>query len=98
MVNAPKPNTRRKPVDIPAANDVRDNMQSVDPNGSFKFTLRVPMETAIEFKMEAARRMMSSDSGAMRASTREVRCASGAMIGAPGVFLYVRHYTVLNVR
>lgn len=58
-VNAPKPSTRRKPVEIPPASDVRDNLQTVDPNGSFKFTLRVPMETAIEFKMEAARRMIS---------------------------------------
>jgi hypothetical protein len=58
-INAPKPSARRKPVDIPPANDVRDNLQTVDPNGTFKFTLRVPMETAIEFKMEAARRMIS---------------------------------------
>lgn len=59
-VNTPKPNnTRRKPVEIPPANDVRDNLQAVDPNGSFKFTMRVPMETAVEFKMEAARRMIS---------------------------------------
>jgi hypothetical protein len=58
-INAPKPSLRRKPVEIPTAIDVKDNLQAVDPNGSFKFTLRVPMETAIEFKMEAARRMIS---------------------------------------
>ena len=58
-INAPKPATRRKPVEIPTANDVKDNLQEVDLNGSFKFTLRVPMETAIAFKMEAARRMIS---------------------------------------
>lgn len=58
-ISAPKPSTRRKPVEIPTADDAKDNLQAVDPNGSFKFTLRVPMETAIEFKMEAARRMIS---------------------------------------
>jgi hypothetical protein len=58
-IHAPKPTARRKPVAVPPANDVRDNLQTVDPSGSFKFTLRVPMETAIEFKMEAARRMIS---------------------------------------
>jgi hypothetical protein len=58
-ISAPKPSTRRKPVEVPTSIDVKDNLQSVDPNGSFKFTLRVPMETAIAFKMEAARRMIS---------------------------------------
>ena len=58
-ISAPKPATRRKPVEIPTANDAKDNLQEVDLNGSFKFTLRVPMETAIAFKMEAARRMIS---------------------------------------
>lgn len=57
-VNAPTPKARRKPVEVPPANDVRDTLQTVDPNGVFKFTLRVPMEMAIEFKMEAARRMI----------------------------------------
>jgi hypothetical protein len=57
-ISAPKPSTRRKPIEIPTADDAKDNLQAVDPNGSFKFTLRVPMETAIEFKMEAARRMI----------------------------------------
>lgn len=56
-VNAPKP-SRRKPVEIPKANDVRDNLQTVDPSGSYKFTLRIPMEPAQEFKIEAARRMI----------------------------------------
>jgi hypothetical protein len=58
-ISAPKPSIRRKPVDVPTAIDVKDNLQSVDTNGSFKFTLRVPMETAVAFKMEAARRMIS---------------------------------------
>jgi hypothetical protein len=59
-VNAPKPSSsRRKPVAVPPANDVKDNLQLVDPNGTFKFTLRMPMEMAVEFKMEAARRMIS---------------------------------------
>ncbi len=58
-ISAPKPSARRKPIDVPTASDVKDNLQTVDPNGSFKFTLRVPMETAIAFKMEAARRMIS---------------------------------------
>jgi hypothetical protein len=58
-ISAPKPSLRRKPIEIPSAIEVKDNLQTVDPNGSFKFTLRVPMETAIEFKMEAARRMIS---------------------------------------
>ncbi len=57
-INAPKPNARRKPVAVPPANDVRDNLQVVDPNGTFRFTLRVPMEMAQEFKIEAARRMI----------------------------------------
>jgi hypothetical protein len=57
-VNAPKP-TRRKPVSAPVMNDTRDNLQSVDPNGYFKFTMRMPMEMAIEFKTEAAKRMIS---------------------------------------
>jgi hypothetical protein len=58
-ISAPKPSARRKPIEVPSADDAKDNLQTVDPNGSFKFTLRVPMETAIEFKMEAARRMIS---------------------------------------
>jgi hypothetical protein len=58
-INAPKPNARRKPVEVPPASDVRDNLQTVDPNGSFRFTLRMPMEMAQEFKIEAARRMIS---------------------------------------
>ncbi len=58
-VNAPKPNARRKPVEIPPASDVRETLQTVDPNGTYKFTLRIPMETAQEFKVEAARRMIS---------------------------------------
>lgn len=58
-VNAPKPSARRKPVEIPPVNDVRETLQTVDPNGTYKFTLRIPMETAQEFKVEAARRMIS---------------------------------------
>ena len=46
-------------MEAPAPDEIKDNLQTVDPNSSFKFTLRVPMETAVEFKMEAARRMIS---------------------------------------
>jgi hypothetical protein len=58
-INTPKPNARRKPVDVPTVDDTRGTLQTVDPNGTYKFTLRIPMETAQEFKVEAARRMIS---------------------------------------
>jgi hypothetical protein len=57
MPATPKP-PKRKPVAVPLANDTRQALQAIDPNDSYKLTLRVPATVASEFKVEAARRMI----------------------------------------
>jgi len=58
MPETPKP-PRRKPVDVPVATDTLDALRTIDPASSYKLTLRVPATVASEFKVEAARRMIS---------------------------------------
>jgi hypothetical protein len=57
MPATPKP-PKRKPVAVPLADDTRQALQTLDPNSSYKLTLRVPATIASEFKVEAARRMI----------------------------------------